>query len=91
MKELLEELDRIEEAIDGKLVTKYASIISKALLELRAIGGTNPKVGLLIRSIAGDMKKMSSMIKRDLKKGVKHPASHSVPIDIKKARKEMGI
>lgn len=91
---LIEELDKIEKSLDESdsgIVSQYTSIISKSLMDLRAIGGSNPKVGVLIRSIAQDMKKMATMIKRDLKSGTKYPDSHNAPIDIKQARKDMGI
>lgn len=87
----MEELDRIEEAIDGKLVTKYESIIRKSLMDLRAIGGSNPKVGLFIRSISKDVKKMSSMIKKDIKKGTKYPSSQNVALDAEAELKKLGL
>lgn len=94
MNKLLEELCKIENSLnenDSKIVSQYTSIISKSLMDLRAIGGSNPKVGVLIRSVVQDMKAMATLIKRDLKSGKKYPESHSVPLDIEQARKDMEI
>lgn len=68
---ITEELDKLEKSLDentGPIVTKFASIIREALMSMRALAGENPKSQELIIKIAGDLKKLSAMIKRDLKK-----------------------
>jgi hypothetical protein len=56
------------EKIDSALISRYDKIIREALLSLRTAAGTNPKSQQLIINIARDLKQLTAMIKRDIKK-----------------------